>query len=92
MRSQRRADATNVDVALAGVIIVKPHHLLGDPAGDGERDFAVALASGRGLELSNTLLEVGAAVVCVQGALKALGFRRPLEPLLTPFLTHRGWA
>src|SRR6185312_14747545 len=41
--------------------VIPPHHLLTDPTGYGERDFAVALTSGRRLEFSDTLLEISAA-------------------------------
>ena len=57
---QRLAEAGDVDVLL--VAVIPPGHLLTDPAGDGQRNLAIALADSRRLEFSNTLLEVGAAV------------------------------
>ena len=77
----------DVDVLLETVVPV--HHLLGDPAGDGERDFAVALASGSGFQFCDPLFQISAAVMARQAALN-IGFLWHPEPLLTPNLTPSG--
>ena len=81
MRGQRGAEAANVDIVLVeqrvGIVIIPPHHLLTDPTGDGERDFAVALASGRGFQFCDPLFKIGAAVVAYTGPLKILRFPEP---------------
>jgi hypothetical protein len=58
--AQRGADAADVGVAFLAVI--PPSDLLGNPAGDRQRDFAVALTSRCGFEFGNTLFEVSTAV------------------------------
>src|SRR5690606_24047558 len=53
---ESRADAMDVGIALYPV--VPERDLLGDPAGDGERNLAIAFAGSRRLELGNALLEI----------------------------------
>ena len=50
------------DVSVLFDAVVPKHDRLVDLTGDSERDLAVTLAGGRGLELGNALLEIGAAV------------------------------
>ena len=57
------------NVALDAVI--PPSHLLGDPARNRQRHFAIALASGSGLKFGDTLLEVSAAVAPKVGCICA---------------------
>ena len=55
------AEAT--DIGASGSPTIPPQHLLTNPTGDGERYLAVAFAGRGGLQLSDTLFQIRAAVV-----------------------------
>ncbi len=65
------ATVTDVHVRLATV--VPPHDLMANVTRDLQRNFPVALADGRGLELGNPLLEISAAITAKVSGLGLAG-------------------